>query len=160
MDPTTIYTDPTQAIQSVSIQQATQTQGGGQTIFINYDDPYIAKFKIPIIVRDKYADLIKLILETESMNDQERSYWFQIMPIMTTVQIEKLRNILVTEKQQLQALDAKYENEINNLNTKHIQQWKQFENKEKQQQIQAKEEANEKEEVASEEELLNQLEGI
>ena len=59
------------------------------------------KFEIPETVRAQYPDLVPLILETESMNDDERRYWFQILPIMTPEQVLKLRDILANEKKQL-----------------------------------------------------------
>ena len=59
-----------------------------------------SKFHIPQAVKDDYPELIPLIIQTESMDDEEREYWFQILPIMTDEQVEKLREILVNEKQQ------------------------------------------------------------
>ena len=42
------------------------------------------------------------------MNDEERQYWINILPIMTPEQIGNLQNILTSEKTQLAAIDAKY----------------------------------------------------
>ncbi len=57
-----------------------------------------SKFYIPAVVQEKYPNLVPLILETESMDDEEREYWFQILPIMTPEQVEKFREILISEK--------------------------------------------------------------
>ena len=73
---------------------------------------------IPLLVRETFPDLIKLIYETESMNTEEREYWLQIMPIMTEEQIKKFRDILVNEKQQLDKLDQEYEQEMSKINMK------------------------------------------
>lgn len=89
-----------------------------------------ADFDIPEMVKQKYPELIKLILETESMNDEEREYWFQILPIMTDDQITKFRAILENEKEQLARLDDEYQKEISKLNEKHVDEWKQFETEE------------------------------
>ncbi len=42
------------------------------------------------------------------MNNEERQYWVNILPIMTPDQRKNLEEILVSEKQQLAAIDAKY----------------------------------------------------
>ncbi len=118
------------------------------------------KFAIPKLVRDKYPDLIELIKATESMDDQERQYWFQIIPVMTAEQIEKFKNILITEKQQLAELDKEYEEELNRLNEKHLLEWKEFESKEKAKAIQEAEAKSDEEEKKAEEALLAKLSDI
>jgi len=118
------------------------------------------KFAIPKMVREKYPDLIELIKVTESMDDQERQYWFQIMPVMTPEQIEKFRNILVTEKQQLANLDKEYEDELNKLNEKHLLEWKEFETKEKSKAIKEAEAKSSEEEKKMEEDLLAKLSNV
>lgn len=65
-------------------------------------------FRIPDSVRETFKDLIDLILRSESMNDEERQYWFDILPVMTPDQVENLRSILANERTQLAAIDAKY----------------------------------------------------
>ncbi len=118
------------------------------------------KFAIPKIVREKYPDLIELIKVTESMDDQERQYWFQIMPVMTPEQIEKFRGILITEKQQLAELDKEYEDELNRLNEKHLLEWKEFESKEKSKAIKEAEAKSSAEEKQMEEDLLAKLSNV
>ncbi len=63
---------------------------------------------IPADIQEKFGDLILLIRQSESMNDEERQYWINILPIMTPEQIQNLQDILMNEKQQLAAIDAKY----------------------------------------------------
>jgi len=46
----------------------------------------------------------ELIVATESMDNDERQYWFDIMPSMTDAQIDRLYDILDTEKRKLQEL--------------------------------------------------------
>ena len=118
------------------------------------------KYAIPKVVKEKYSDLVDLVKSTESMDDQEREYWFQIMPIMTPEQIEKFRGILLTEKQQLQELDKEYEDELNHLNEKHLLEWKEFETKEKSKAIKDAESANAVSEKQLEEDLLAKLSDV
>lgn len=133
---------------------------GAATTQASDDQNLFNKFDIPETVRSQYPDLIPLILETESMNDEERQYWFQILPIMTDEQVGKLREILINEKSQLANLDKEYEQDLKRINSKHVAQWKDFEAKEKRQKLQTAETAAKTGEKATEEELLKKLQGI
>lgn len=73
---------------------------------------------VPPEVQQKFGDLIALIRGSESMNDEERQYWINILPIMTPEQIQNLRDILDNEKKQLAAIDAKYQTELDRLGDK------------------------------------------
>ncbi len=66
---------------------------------------------IPDEVRKRFPDLIALIFASQSMNDEERQYWVNILPIMTPEQIQNLRDILENERKQLAAIDKKYANQ-------------------------------------------------
>ena len=118
------------------------------------------KFHIPKAVKDEHPELIPLILDTESMDDEEREYWFQILPIMTADQIAKFKDILVTEKKQLEKLDKEYEAELTKINEKHLQEWQEFESREKKMEREKKEQAVEKQESSVEEDLLNKLQNL
>ena len=100
-------------------------------------------FKISDEMQAKYAELIKLILATESMDDDERQYWFDIMPSMTDSQVDRLFNILETERKKLEDLEVKYQKEIKQLNEKHLIEWQEFQLKDSKKKIK-QEEANEK----------------
>jgi hypothetical protein len=115
------------------------------------------KYAVPSMVKEKFPDLVDLIKTTESMNDEERDYWFQIMPIMSEEQISKFRDILVNERDQLKSLDKEYEQELNKLNEKHMLEWKEFETREKRAKIQKAEQKSKEEEAQAEEELLRRL---
>ena len=71
----------------------------------------------------KYGELVELVLWSESIDNNEKQYWFDILPSMTNEQIDRLFNILATEKRQLEELDAKYQEEIKTLNEKHLIEW-------------------------------------
>jgi len=83
----------------------------------------------------QYNELIKLILETESMDNDEKQYWFDIMPSMTNDQVDRLFSILDTEKRKLEALEDKYQTEIKKLNEKHLIEWQEFQLKDSKQKI-------------------------
>lgn len=126
----------------------------------NYWKEIEAKYVVPRLVRETYPQLIPLIKETESMNDEEREYWFQILPIMTEDQIKKFVGILDNEKQQLNKLDKEYEDELSKLNDKHDLEWDAFEAKKKRDEIKQKEQVTEQSESKAEENLLGQLNNI
>lgn len=100
-------------------------------------------FKVSDEVLAKYDELVKMILATESMDDDERQYWFDIMPSMTDVQVDRLYNILDTERKKLQELEVKYQEEIKDLNEKHLIEWQEFQMKDSKKKI-AKAEAKQK----------------
>lgn len=116
------------------------------------------RYTIPDLVKQKYPDLIGLVLQTESMNDDERDYWFQILPIMTEEQIAKFHGILVNERNQLARLDKEYEDQMKKLNDKHQNEWTEFEAKKKREIIQKAESQAEQQEKQTEEDLLKKLE--
>ncbi|KKP37044.1 hypothetical protein A2483_05765 [Candidatus Peregrinibacteria bacterium RIFOXYC2_FULL_33_13] len=143
----------------------TVNTGTAQTAAVNQnspttDDPRLSKFKITADVKAKFGDLIELILGTESMNDDERQYWFNILPIMTPDQIEKLKKILIHEKEQLSELDKKYAEELSSINSNHASEWDAFKAKEKRDQIKKMEHADEEDEKNAQEQLLNRLDEI
>ncbi len=135
---------------SINLDDAAMMQGQGP---IKPED----KYNVPPLVKEKFPDLMQLIKETESMNDEERDYWFQILPIMTEEQIGKFRTILLNEKQQLAQLDQEYSKELNKLNDKHLLEWKEFESKEKRKALTSAEAEAEAQEKIAEEDLLKRL---
>ena len=107
-------------------------------------------------IQTKYPELIKLILETESMDDDERQYWFDIMPSMTDSQIDRLYNILETEKKKLEELELKYQKEIKSLNEKHLIEWQEFQMKKAKDKV-AEAKKNEKTEEQDPDDVLDML---
>lgn len=120
----------------------------------------LKKFKIPQFVKDTYPDLIPLIIETESMSDDERQYWFSILPIMTEEQVSKLREILINEREQLKKLDDEYVKQLKKINDEQIAKWHEVEVKEKWKKIKTKEATAEEKEKMHEEELLKKMQGL
>ncbi len=119
-----------------------------------------SKYIVPALVREKFPDLVKLIFETESMDNEEREYWLQIMPIMTEEQIVKFRNILVNEKEQLARLDAEYQEEMTRIEAKKAKAIDEEKLKEKMQEIKQAEAKAEASEEQQGEDLLKELEDV
>lgn len=115
------------------------------------------KYIVPRVVREKYPDLVKLLYETESMNDEEREYWLQIMPIMTVDQIVKLRDIMINERDQLQKLSSGYGKSMSLFGETQPQSFSGEAVAQKFEEIREKETASETEEKSKEDELLKQL---
>jgi len=118
------------------------------------------EFTISQEVKDKYPDLIPLILGSASMNDDERQYWFSILPIMTQDQVNRLREILTTEKQKLAEIDQKYQKQLDEINQKHLIEWQAIKAKEQKQRLQQAEQKTKSEDEKESEDLLNQLNTI
>lgn len=104
-----------------------------------------------------FSELIKLILDTESMDDEERQYWFDIMPSMTDDQIDRLYNILETERRKLEELEVKYQQEIKSLNEKHLIEWQEFQMKDSKKKIKQEEENDGEEDPDEVLRMLNNL---
>ncbi len=108
-------------------------------------------------IEKQYAELVKLILATESMDNNEKQYWFDILPSMTDDQIDRLFDILETERKKLEELEVRYQEEIRALNEKHLIEWQEFQSKDTRAKV-AKAEASDKKDDA--EEILEMLQNI
>lgn len=109
-------------------------------------------------IQAEYPELIKLVLATESMDSGEKQYWFDILPSMTDEQVDRLFDILETERRKLEELELKYQEEIKNLNEKHLIEWQEFQSQESRKKIKQAEakDANGKDT----EEILNMLNNL
>mgnify|MGYP006902040948 CR=1 FL=1 len=87
-------------------------------------------------IQAKYPELVDLVLWSESIDNNEKQYWFDIMPSMTDEQIDRLFNILMTERRQLEELNVKYQEEIKTLNEKHLIQWQSLQSQKAKEKIQ------------------------
>jgi len=73
------------------------------------------------------AKLIELILLSKAIDSQqEKQNWFNLLPIMTDQQIEKLRNILTKEQQKLKEIEEKYMQKKNEIKKKYLLKWQQL----------------------------------
>ncbi len=95
-------------------------------------------------IEQQYPELIKLTLATESMDNNEKQYWFDILPSMTDDQVDRLFDILETERKKLEELEIRYQEEIRNLNEKHLIEWQEFQNKDTKNKVAQAESADKK----------------
>ena len=93
------------------------------------------EFKLDDAVRTRteksHPLLIVRILNTESMENDERQYWFDTLPGMTDAQVARLWEILETERLKLCALEERYKQEIRELNARHMEEWERHEEQER-----------------------------
>jgi len=68
----------------------------------------INDFTIPEYMIKEDKELVNLIMLSESMNDGERQYWFDLTKTMNLQQVDKLRDILLTERKKLAEIEKKY----------------------------------------------------
>lgn len=106
-------------------------------------------------IQGKYPELVDLVIGSESIDNNEKQYWFDILPSMTNEQIDRLFNILMTERRQLEELNLKYQEEIKNLNEKHLIQWQSLQSQKTKEKIQEAEKSDTSKKDASD--ALDQL---
>lgn len=99
------------------------------TAFIDNFDHLTLPTIVNLLASDRIAliaALSPLIHATESMDQNEKQYWFDIFPSMTENQIGRLLEILGTERRKLIKLELQYQEEIKTLNEKHLIEWAEF----------------------------------
>lgn len=67
--------------------------------------------------------LKKLIAETPALNEAEKAYWLDLLPSMNRSQIDQLKNILETEKKNLEDIDKKYDKKLEAVAQKYLSRW-------------------------------------
>jgi len=93
------------------------------------------------------------------MNDEERQYWINILPVMTPDQLSSLKDILDTEKKQLAAIDKKYAKEIETIGAKKLVEKTEAERRKRRMGRRDKETASQTEDSEAADELLKKIEG-
>ncbi len=93
-------------------------------------------------IQENNPKLIQLILDTESMNDSERQYWFDMLQSMNGDQVKRLLEILETERQKLDELDQKYQDEVKKLNSNHVIAWDEYSSKKQKEAIKKQEQSD------------------
>ncbi|MBT4120317.1 MAG: hypothetical protein HOG89_04880 [Candidatus Peribacter sp.] len=111
-------------------------------------------------VRQKFPDLIDLIVKSESMNDEERQYWINILPIMTPEQTQNLRDILDNEKNQLADIDEKYSSQTDAASDQELIAKTDATRQQQRAERSEKEEQHLKEEDSQTEDLLKKIEQL
>jgi hypothetical protein len=78
--------------------------------------PPSSQVVVPPDIQAKFPVLVALILQSQSMNDEERKYWIMMLPTMTDDHRASLEEILKNEQAQLKAIDAKYHDVLEKKN--------------------------------------------
>ena len=121
-------------------------------------DPPIVS--VPQDIQQRFPDFVALIVGSESMNDEERQYWINILPVMTEEQLENLRQILQNEKDQLAAIDQRYIKESQGVGSARGVEEIGAERRNKQQGRASIESEEEKTEREKEEQVLREIEKL
>ncbi len=111
---------------------------------------------IPADVQASFGVIVDLIMHSESMNNGERQYWIDILPSMTQEQVQQLTDILTNERDQLAAIDAKYNTNIASSNTASIEETEMVRTR-KREELSSKENTERSEEEKAAEDLLKQM---
>jgi len=123
-------------------------------------NPPSAGLTIPEETRKKFPDLIPLILSSESMNDEERQYWINILPIMTPEQLQNLTDILQNEKKQLEEIDKKYAGSLSKNEQRELVAQTDEKRRQRRQDQQNSEQTTEAQEKQKTDSLLQQIDTI
>jgi hypothetical protein len=118
------------------------------------------KFDIPKSIQTKYEDLVVMIIQTKSMDDKERQYWFHILPVMNQTQVDKLKTILINEKVKLAQIDAKYGKKADPAELAKLNEMKQKAIQDKMKNMKVDEAKAEQAEAEKEAALLAELENL
>lgn len=85
---------------------------------------YANVFQIPDEFLIDYPQLIEMVLRSKSIDtNEEKQNWFNLLPIMNDEQIEKLKWILVREKEKLDEIENKYEQKKVEIKKKYLMKW-------------------------------------
>jgi RPA family protein len=111
-------------------------------------------------VRANHPELVQMILDTESMNNEERQYWVDLLPIMTPEQVENLYAILDNERKKLAEIDNYYSQKVEDIEKAEEAEKIEQERREKMKHLQSTEEANEASEKELEAQLMAELDNL
>lgn len=115
---------------------------------------------IPDELKEKHGELIEMIMKTESMDDSERQYWVDLLPIMTPEQIQNLYDILDNERKKLAEIDSYYDQKVDQIELDEKAEKQAQERRMKMQQLQSAEIEAEKSDEELEQQLLSELDNL
>ena len=108
-------------------------------------------------VQKKFPDLVELIKGSQSMNQEERQYWVDVLLIMSEDQIQNLRNILDNEKRQIEAANQSLQKGLVEDEAKIKIHFDEIKYKEKERILREAEKKSETEEKENEAALLQEI---
>jgi hypothetical protein len=118
------------------------------------------ELKVPAEVQEKFPELVEMIKASGSMDDDERQYWVDVLPIMSEGQVENLRGILDNEKKRLADAAKEYSEGMEGAVDKATKAFDEAAYLEKKRAREAAEKKQEAEEKASEAAVLKELENL
>lgn len=111
-------------------------------------------------VKANHPVLVDMIMDTESMNNEERQYWLDLLPIMNPEQVKNLYDILDNERKKLAEIDSYYSQKVEDIEKAEEAERMIAARKEKMNELESAEKANEANEKAKEAALLSELENL
>lgn len=118
---------------------------------------FAKEFDISDEMLEANADLVILILGSKSISEsKEKQSWFDLYPLMNAEQIDKLREILVREKEKLAEIEAKYQARQAEIRKKY-ETYASGEYQQKQEAIRNNENASRQQEEVEADALLDQI---
>lgn len=119
-----------------------------------------ADLNVPEETQKQFGDLVAMIRKSRSMNDEEKQYWVDVLPIMTKEQVTNLREILENEQKQVAEAEARRNKAINDTIKKTAKAFDEEAYRQKKlMRVKAEKEAEEKEKK-DEAELLEKLQEL
>lgn len=115
---------------------------------------------IPEDTLKDFPELIQMIQASRSMDNEERQYWVDVLPIMSEEQIDNLKKILLNEKKQVEKVQKEYATGMKGAVKKATKAFDEAAYLEKKKARQKAEKLHEKEEKEHEETLLQELENL
>lgn len=119
----------------------------------------IAKnYNISDVFLETMSDIVVLVLQSKSLDSQqEKQSRFDLLPLMTQEQVDKLRDILTREKQKLDEIEKKYEQKKDEVINKYVEKFDENAYQNKIVQLQQQEATHEQKEDQEADALLNNL---
>ena len=104
------------------------------------------------------SDIVIMILKSKSIDTkEEKQNWLNLLPLMNSAQLDKLKDILNREKEKLEEIEKKYEKKKVDIKRKYLLKWQQLWYIKKVSEIKEKEEALKSEEDKEAEDLLDMI---
>jgi len=115
-------------------------------------------YNIPDDMLENNTDLVVLVLESKSINEpKEKQSWFDLYSLMNQEQIDRLRDILVREKQKLAEIEAKYQAKQEEIKRKYEETYASGAYQQQQDKIRDEEKASREQEEVEADALLDQI---
>jgi hypothetical protein len=79
-----------------------------------------SRFQIPDYFLENHPDAVILVLNSRSLSkDDEKQNWFNLVPMMNEEQINKLKDILIRERDKIAEIEEKYEKKKEEIREKY-----------------------------------------